>query len=66
MAVAANGDVGVRPVPADTPHQPAQMAADLFAGRRLAGAQEDRNTVAAVRVIHVDRQKAALVVMGIE
>jgi hypothetical protein len=38
----------------------------LFAGRRLALAQDHRHRFAAYRIIDVDRQKAALVVMGVE
>jgi hypothetical protein len=35
MAVAANGQAGVGPVPADAADQAAQAVEDLFAGRRL-------------------------------
>jgi hypothetical protein len=66
MAIAANGDVGLRPVSADAADQPAQMAADLRAGRRLAGPQQHRYRAGGGGVVDMDRQKAALVVMGVE
>jgi hypothetical protein len=53
-------------LPANPPHQPAQMAADFAARRRLAGAQQNRHAVAAVRIIHVDRQKTAFVIVRVE
>jgi hypothetical protein len=46
MAVAANGDLGMRPVPPDTSHQAAQTGAHLLAVRRLARAQEGDHAVA--------------------
>ena len=66
MAIAADGDVRLRPVFADAVHEAAQMAAHLLARGRLAGAQQDRDRPGGRRVIDVDRQKAALIVMPIE
>ena len=66
MAVAADGDPGLRPVPADAADETAQMAAHLDARGRLAGAQQHGDRPARRRVVDVDRQEAALVVMGIE
>ena len=43
-----------------------QDRADLRSGRRFALAQDHRHRLAAARLINVDRQKAALVIMGIE
>jgi hypothetical protein len=66
MAVAAEGDVRVGPAPANVPNQAAQMGTNLNTARRLAGAQHNRNRPAALDVVDVDRQKAVLVVMGVE
>ena len=46
--------------------QAAQMGAHLDAARRLAGTQHDRHGPALLGVIDVDRQEAALVIMGVE
>src|SRR5438270_13508019 len=66
MAIAANGDVRLRPVFADAVNESAQMAAHLLARGCLAGPQQDRDRPGGRRVIDVDRQKAALSVMRIE
>jgi hypothetical protein len=42
------------------------MRTNLNAARRLTGAQDNRNRPAAPGVVDVDRQKAVLVVMGVE
>ena len=42
------------------------MGANLDAGRRLARPQHERDGTAAFGVIDMDRQKAALVIMGVE
>ncbi len=55
-----------RPVLPYAADQPAQVTADLDARWRLAGAQQHRDRTAGRRVIDVDRQEAALVVMGVE
>ena len=39
---------------------------NLLAGRRLALAQDHRHRLAARRLVDVDRQKAALVIMGVK
>src|SRR5467141_5032071 len=66
MAVAAHQDVDLGPMPADAFDDMLEDRADLLAGRRLALAQDHRHRLAAYRFIDVDRQKAALVVMGVE
>jgi hypothetical protein len=66
MAVAADGDPGLRPVLPDATDQAAQVTADLGARGRLAGAQQHGDGPARRRVVDVDRQEAALVVMGVE
>jgi len=57
MAIAADGDVRLRPVSADALDETAQMAAYLFARGRLAGAQQDGDRPGGRRVIDVDRRK---------
>jgi hypothetical protein len=42
------------------------MDTDLDAARRLAGPQHDRHGPALLRVVDVDRQEAAFVIMGVE
>src|SRR5260370_1331113 len=42
------------------------MGAHLDARRRLAGAQDHRDGTARLRIVDMDRQKAALVIMGVE
>ena len=42
------------------------MGANFDARRRLARAQDDRDWTALVGVIDMDRQKAALVIVGVE
>ena len=66
MAVAADGDARIRPVAADAPHHAPQMTANLFAARRLARTEQDRDRTGVRRIIDVDRQKAPFVVMGVE
>ena len=56
----------LRPVSADGPDQAAQMPAHLAARGRLARAQDHRDRAAGGSVVDVDRQKAALIVMGVE
>src|SRR5450756_2222164 len=50
----------------DMPYQAAQMGTHLDAARRLAGPQDDRHGPALLRVVDVDRQEAALVIMSVE
>ena len=66
VAVAADGDPGRGPAAADRPDETAQMAAHLLARRCLARPQDHRDRAGRGRVVDVDRQKAALVVMGVE
>src|SRR6202035_5394569 len=66
MAVAPDGNPGLRPVPADATDETAQVTADLGARGCLAGTQQHGDRPARRRVIDVDRQEAALVVMGVE
>ena len=51
---------------ADAPDEAAQMAADLLARRGLARTQHHGDRAAGRGVVDVDRQEAALVVMGVE
>ena len=48
------------------PYQAAQMGTHLDAARRLAGPQHDRHGPALLRVVDVDRQEAAFVIMSVE
>ena len=66
MAVAPNGDLGCRPVRADTADDPAQMAAHFLAGRRFARTQNDCDRTPGGGVVNMDRKEAALVIMRIE
>ena len=66
MAIAPEGDARVGPAPSNVPDQAAQMRTNLNTARRFAGAQDNRNRPAALGVVDVDRQKAVLVVVGIE
>lgn len=66
MAVATNGDCGRRPVTADRPDEPAQMAPDLAAGRRLARPEDHRDGTARSGVVDVDGEETAFVVVGVE
>ena len=66
MAVTPDGDRGVRPVAADRPDEPTQMAPHLATRGRLARAQDHRDGTAGGGVVDVDRQKAALSVMSVE
>jgi hypothetical protein len=66
VAVAANGDDGAWPVPSYPAHQTAQMSADLLAVGGLAGTQYGNDAMTRGGVVDMDRQKAALVVMGVE
>ena len=65
MAVTADGDAGVGPVLADASDQPAQKISNLFARRRLAWAQDRHHRPTRRRVVDVDRQEAALVVVRV-
>ena len=65
MAVAADGDVGVGPVPADASDQAAEKLANLHTRRRLAGTQDHRNRSTRRRIVDMDRQEAALIIMGV-
>src|ERR1700732_3582073 len=49
----------------DVPYQAAQMGAHLDAARGLAGPQHDRHGPALLRVVDVDRQEAAFVLMSV-
>ncbi len=62
---AADGDAGLGPVPPDAFDQATQPSADFLARWRLAGAQDHGHRAAGRGVIDVDRQKAALAVMGV-
>src|SRR4029079_12261917 len=66
MAVASDDDPGLWPMAADAANQPTQVTTDLGARGRLARAKQHRDRPARRRVVDMDRQEAALVVMGIE
>ena len=66
VAVAAHQDVDRRPAGADAADHVAQHQRHLGAVRRLAGAQDDRHRLAGGRLVDVDRQEAAAVVVGVE
>ena len=65
MAVAAEDDVGVGPVPANASDQAAEKLAHLRTRRGLTGSQDHYNRPASVRIVDMDRQITALIVMGI-
>ena len=66
MAVAAHDDLDRRPAGTDVADDMAQHQRHLGPVRRLAGAQDDRDRLAGRRLVDVDRQKAAAVVIGVE
>jgi hypothetical protein len=66
MTVASDCDARERPAGTDAPYQPAQMSPYLDARGRLARPQHDGDRSAGGAVVDVDRQKAALVMMGVE
>ena len=51
---------------ADAMHETPEMTTDLLTGRRLARTQDHGNRTACRGVVDMDRQEAALIVMGIE
>jgi hypothetical protein len=63
MAVAAHHDLDLGPAGADATDDMAQDQRHLGPVWRLAGAQDDRDGLAGRRLVDVDRQKAAAVVM---
>ena len=65
MAVAADADVGVGPVSADAPDQATEQLANLHARWSLARTQKHRNWSARRRIIDMDRQEAALIIVGV-
>src|SRR3954469_21284152 len=66
VSVAADGDAGRQPMAADRPDETADMATDLDARGRLAGPQDHGHRTTGGGVVDVDRQKAALVEVGVE
>jgi len=66
MAVAAHDDVDRRPAGADAANDMAQYQHHLGPVRRLAGSQDHGNRLATARLVDMDREKAAAVVMGVE
>src|SRR4029077_4999009 len=63
MAVAPDGNPGLRPVPADATDETAQVTADLGARGCLAGTQQHGDRPARRRVIDVDPEGTELVGM---
>jgi hypothetical protein len=66
MAVAPDGNDRGWPVHADAADQPAYVGTHLFPIGRFALTQDCHHAMTGRCVIYVDRQKASLVVMGIE
>jgi hypothetical protein len=65
MAITAEDDVGLGPVPANASDQAAEELAHLRTRRGLAGTQDHHHRPASVRIVDMNRQKAALIVMGV-
>lgn len=65
MTVTADGDAGAGPMPPNAFDQAPQPAANFHARRRFAGPQDHGDRASCRGVVNVDRQKAALVVMGV-
>ena len=65
-AVAADQDVDLGPAGADGADDVAQHQRDLGPVRGFAGPQDHRDRPAGDRLVDVDRQKAAAVVVGVE
>src|SRR4051794_26472475 len=66
VPVATERNSRLVPSRADVPYQASKMGTPLDAARRLAGPQHDRHGPARLRVIDVDRQEAAFVIMSVE
>jgi hypothetical protein len=65
MAIAAHSDASVRPVPADAADQAAEQLANLHTRWRLAGPQDHDNRSPGRRIVDMDRQEAALIIMSV-
>ena len=65
VPVATQRDVGMGPMAADVPDQPAQVPGNLRARCRLARPQQHRDRAAGRRVVDMDRQKAPLAVVAV-
>jgi hypothetical protein len=66
VTVTADRDAGERPTRPDAAHEASQMRPHLDAGGRLARPQHDGDGAAGGAVVDLDREKAALVIMGVE
>jgi hypothetical protein len=66
VTVAADQDVDLWPAPANGGHDMAQYQHHLGPVRGLAGAEDHRHRLARGRLVDVDRQEAALAVVGVE
>src|ERR1700745_4170726 len=66
VPVATERNSRLVPSRADVPYQASKMGTHLDAARRLAGPQDDRHGPARLRVIDVDRQEAAFVIVSVE
>ena len=66
VAIAADGQAGLGPMATDAAIKPAQISRRFLARRRLAWTQDHRDGAARGGVVDVDRQEAALVVVGME
>ena len=66
VPVATERNSRLAPSRADVSNQASKMGTHLDAARRLAGPQHDRHGPAHLRVVDVDRQEAAFVIMSVE
>jgi len=66
VAVAADDDLHLRPAGTDRLDQVPEDAGDLGTAGRLAGPEDHRHGLAGHRLVNVDRQEAAAVVMRVE
>jgi hypothetical protein len=65
VSVTANADAGVGPVPADAPDQATEELANLHTRGRLARPQDYNDRRTGRRIVDMDRQKTALIIVGV-
>jgi hypothetical protein len=65
VTVAADGDVGIGPVPTDMAHEEPDVTLRFGTRRCLAGAQQHGDRAASSGVIDVDREEAALAMVTV-
>src|ERR1039457_48963 len=66
VPVATERNSRLLPSRADVPYQASKMGTHLDPARRLAGPQHDRHGPALLRIVDVDWQEAAFVIMSVE